>query len=53
ASTPRQDVLSEQEFLKAPPSPPAVLRVHNDIPRPSSSGVQLALFMRTILRFWK
>ncbi|GBP93773.1 hypothetical protein EVAR_16291_1 [Eumeta japonica] len=30
----RQDVLSEQEFLKAPPS----------VPRPSSSGVQLALF---------
>ncbi|GBP24285.1 RNA-directed DNA polymerase from mobile element jockey [Eumeta japonica] len=40
----RQDVLSEQEFLKAPPSPSAVLAYTNDVPRPSSSGVQLALF---------
>ncbi|GBP60386.1 hypothetical protein EVAR_98282_1 [Eumeta japonica] len=39
----RQDVLSEQEFLKAPPSP-AVPAYTNDVPRPSSSGVQLALF---------
>ncbi|GBP77353.1 Probable RNA-directed DNA polymerase from transposon X-element [Eumeta japonica] len=38
----RQDVLSEQEFLKAPPS--AVPAYTNDVPRPSSSGVQLALF---------
>ncbi|GBP59514.1 Probable RNA-directed DNA polymerase from transposon X-element [Eumeta japonica] len=40
----RQDVLSEQEFLKAPPSLSAVPAYTNDIPRPSSSGVQLALF---------
>ncbi|GBP89751.1 Probable RNA-directed DNA polymerase from transposon X-element [Eumeta japonica] len=39
----RQDVLSEQEFLKAPPSS-AVPAYTNDVPRPSSSGVQLALF---------
>ncbi|GBP12377.1 Probable RNA-directed DNA polymerase from transposon BS [Eumeta japonica] len=40
----RQDVLSEQEFLKAPPSPLLYSAYTNDIPRPSSSGVQLALF---------
>ncbi|GBP08458.1 Probable RNA-directed DNA polymerase from transposon BS [Eumeta japonica] len=40
----RQDVLSEQEFLKAPPLSSAVLAYTNDVPRPSSSGVQLALF---------
>ncbi|GBP83099.1 Probable RNA-directed DNA polymerase from transposon X-element [Eumeta japonica] len=39
-----QDVLSEQEFLKAPPSLSAVPAYTNDVPRPSSSGVQLALF---------
>ncbi|GBP53507.1 Probable RNA-directed DNA polymerase from transposon BS [Eumeta japonica] len=38
----RQDVLSEQEFL-APPSPLLYPRTQT-IPRPSSSGVQLALF---------
>ncbi|GBP68385.1 Probable RNA-directed DNA polymerase from transposon BS [Eumeta japonica] len=37
----RQDVLSEQEFLKVPPS---LLYSTQTIPRPSSSGVQLALF---------
>ncbi|GBP04130.1 hypothetical protein EVAR_74857_1 [Eumeta japonica] len=40
----RQDVLSEQEFLKAPPSPLLYSAYTNDVPRPSSSGVQLALF---------
>ncbi|GBP76199.1 hypothetical protein EVAR_74681_1 [Eumeta japonica] len=40
----RQDVLSEQEFLKAPPLSSAVPAYTNDVPRPSSSGVQLALF---------
>ncbi|GBP42837.1 RNA-directed DNA polymerase from mobile element jockey [Eumeta japonica] len=39
----RQDVLSEQEFLKAPPSLLCCTRVHKRY-RPSSSGVQLALF---------
>ncbi|GBP59315.1 Probable RNA-directed DNA polymerase from transposon X-element [Eumeta japonica] len=39
----RQDVLSEQEFLKAPPSL-LYSAYTNDVPRPSSSGVQLALF---------
>ncbi|GBP49846.1 Probable RNA-directed DNA polymerase from transposon X-element [Eumeta japonica] len=40
----RQDVLSEQEFLKASPSPLLYSAYTNDVPRPSSSGVQLALF---------
>ncbi|GBP37977.1 Probable RNA-directed DNA polymerase from transposon BS [Eumeta japonica] len=40
----RQDVLSEQEFLKAPPSLLCCTPHTNDVPRPSSSGVQLALF---------
>ncbi|GBP46771.1 hypothetical protein EVAR_10738_1 [Eumeta japonica] len=40
----RQDVLSEQEFLKAPPSLLCCTPYTNDVPRPSSSGVQLALF---------
>ncbi|GBP22707.1 hypothetical protein EVAR_13988_1 [Eumeta japonica] len=39
----RQDVLSEQEFLKAPPFLPCSAYT-NDIPRPSSFSVQLALF---------
>ncbi|GBP45163.1 Probable RNA-directed DNA polymerase from transposon X-element [Eumeta japonica] len=41
----RQDILSEQEYLKAPPSLLCWYSAYtNDVPRPSSSGVQLALF---------
>ncbi|GBP78511.1 RNA-directed DNA polymerase from mobile element jockey [Eumeta japonica] len=49
----RQDVLSEQEFLKAPPSLPCCSAYTNDIPRPSSSGVQLALFANDTALFYE
>ncbi|GBP21506.1 hypothetical protein EVAR_12107_1 [Eumeta japonica] len=40
----RQDVLSEQEYLRLHLSPLLYSAYTNDVPRPSSSGVQLALF---------
>ncbi|GBP51061.1 hypothetical protein EVAR_87638_1 [Eumeta japonica] len=51
----RQDVLSEQEFLKAPPSLLCCTysAYTNDVPRPSSSGVQLALFADDTALFYR